>query len=90
MAMLSRQDHSRSRVAGSTQRSRLSSLLVTVVGLATKGLQVEYHRMGRLRVDKKIFEAPWWLPSPMSIKDRTVLSHVEKAMNSTNACRIYE
>jgi hypothetical protein len=26
----------------------------------TKGLQVEYHRMGRVRVDKKISGAPWW------------------------------
>jgi hypothetical protein len=26
----------------------------------TKGQQVEYHRMGRERVDKKIFRAPRW------------------------------
>jgi hypothetical protein len=26
----------------------------------TKGRQVEYHRMGRVRVDKKIFGAPRW------------------------------
>jgi hypothetical protein len=30
--------------------------------------------MGRLRVDKKIFRAPRWLPSPLSIKDRVVLA----------------
>jgi hypothetical protein len=30
------------------------------MGGETKGLQVEYHRMGRLRVDKKIFGAPRW------------------------------
>jgi hypothetical protein len=30
--------------------------------------------MGRLRVDKKIFGAPRWLPSPLSIKDRVVLA----------------
>jgi hypothetical protein len=27
---------------------------------ATKGWQVEYHQMGRMRVDKKIFGAPRW------------------------------
>jgi hypothetical protein len=26
----------------------------------TKGWQVEYHQMGRVRVDKKIFGAPRW------------------------------
>jgi hypothetical protein len=26
----------------------------------TKGHQVEYHQMGRVRVDKKIFRAPQW------------------------------
>jgi hypothetical protein len=30
--------------------------------------------MGRLGVDKKIFRAPRWQPSPRSIKDRVVLS----------------
>jgi hypothetical protein len=28
------------------------------LGKETKGLQVECHQMGRLKVDKKIFEAP--------------------------------
>jgi hypothetical protein len=30
------------------------------LGEETKGLQVEYHWMERLRVDKKIFRAPRW------------------------------
>jgi hypothetical protein len=30
------------------------------LGEETMGRQVEYHRMGRMRVDKKIFRAPWW------------------------------
>jgi hypothetical protein len=30
------------------------------LGEETKGLQVDYHWMGRVRVDKKIFEAPRW------------------------------
>jgi hypothetical protein len=30
------------------------------LGEETKGLQVEYHWMGRVSVDKKIFRAPWW------------------------------
>jgi hypothetical protein len=30
------------------------------LGEETKGHQVEYHRMGRVRVDKKIFRAPQW------------------------------
>jgi hypothetical protein len=50
----------------------LCSLLVRVVGYKvdkhlnlrlgkeTKGQQVEYHRMGRVRVDKKVFRAPRW------------------------------
>jgi hypothetical protein len=50
----------------------LCSLLVRVVGYKvdkhlnlrlgkeTKGRQVEYHRMGRVRVDKKVFRAPRW------------------------------
>jgi hypothetical protein len=29
--------------------------------------------MGRVRVDKKIFKAPRWYPSPMLIKDHVVL-----------------
>jgi hypothetical protein len=53
-------------------RSRIVLLLVRVVGYnvdenlnmrlgeETKGLQEEYHRMGRVRVDKKIFGAPRW------------------------------
>jgi hypothetical protein len=73
MTMLSKQDNGRSRVASSTREiSGLCSLLVRVVGYKvdkhlnlrlseeTKGQQVEYHRMGRVRVDKKIFEAPRW------------------------------
>jgi hypothetical protein len=50
----------------------LCSLLVRVVGYKvdkhlnlrlgeeSKGRQVEYHQMGRVRVDKKIFGAPQW------------------------------
>jgi hypothetical protein len=30
------------------------------LGEETKGRQVEYHRMERVRVDKKIFGAPRW------------------------------
>jgi hypothetical protein len=58
-------------VAGSTHKiSGLCSLLVGVVGYKvdknlklglgeeTKGLQVEYHRMGRVRVDQNVFGAP--------------------------------
>jgi hypothetical protein len=73
MTMLSKQDHDRSRVAGSTHEiSGLCSLLVRVIcykvnkllnlrlAKETKGWQVEYHRMGRVRVDKKIFGAPRW------------------------------
>jgi hypothetical protein len=30
------------------------------MGGEAKGLQVEYHQMGRLRVDKKIYEALRW------------------------------
>jgi hypothetical protein len=60
-------------VAGSIHEiSGLCSLLVRVVGYKvdkhlnlrlgeeTKGRQVEYHQMGRVRVDKKIFGAPQW------------------------------
>jgi hypothetical protein len=58
-------------VAGSTREiSGMWSYLVRMVGFKvdenlnmrlgeeTKGRQVEYHRMGRVRVDKKIFRAP--------------------------------
>jgi hypothetical protein len=38
------------------------------LGKETKGLQVEYHQMRRVRVDKKIFG-----PSPRLIKDCIVL-----------------
>jgi hypothetical protein len=30
------------------------------LGEETMGRQVEYHQMGRMRVDKKIFGAPQW------------------------------
>jgi hypothetical protein len=30
------------------------------LGEETKGRQVEYQWMGRVRVDNKIFGAPWW------------------------------
>jgi hypothetical protein len=102
MSMLSKQDHSRSRVAASTHEiSGLYSLLVRVVGYKvdkllnlrlgkkTKGHHVEYHQMGRVRVDKKIFGAPRWYPSPMLIKDRVVLGPVEQTLNCTDICRIY-
>jgi hypothetical protein len=41
------------------------------LGEETKGCQVEYHRMGRVRVDKKIFGALWWKSSPLSVKDQS-------------------
>jgi hypothetical protein len=82
MTMLSKQDHGRSRVTGSTHEiSGLRSFwlewlvlkwisdLNMRLGEETMGRQVEYHQMGRMRVDKKIFGAPQWLPSPISIKD---------------------
>jgi hypothetical protein len=60
-------------VAGSTSEiSGPLSYLVRMVGFKfdenlnmrlgeeTKGYQVEYHRMERVRVDKKIFRAPRW------------------------------
>jgi hypothetical protein len=72
MTMLSKQDHGRSRVAGFTCGIQdFCSLLVRVViykvdenlnlrlGEETKGPQGEYHRMGRVIVDKKIFGPPW-------------------------------
>jgi hypothetical protein len=43
------------------------------LGEETMGLQLEYHWMGMLRVDKKIFRALRWYPSPRSIKDHVVL-----------------
>jgi hypothetical protein len=49
------------------------------VGEETKGLQVKYHRTGRVRVDKKIFDALWWWPSPRSIKDYVILGLDEQA-----------
>jgi hypothetical protein len=39
----------------------------------TKRLQVDYHRMGRWIVDKKIFMALRWLLSLVSIKDHVML-----------------
>jgi hypothetical protein len=36
--------------------------------------------MGRVRVDKKIFEVPRWYPSPMSIKDHVVLGLNEQVL----------
>jgi hypothetical protein len=30
------------------------------LGEETKGWQLEYHQMGRVRMDKKIFGAPQW------------------------------
>jgi hypothetical protein len=54
------------------------------------GQQVEYHRMGREGMDKKIFGAPRWWPSHWSIKDCVMLGPVKQALTSTDACRIYE
>jgi hypothetical protein len=39
---------------------KVDKLLKLRLGEKTKGLQVEYHRMGRVRVDNKIFGAPRW------------------------------
>jgi hypothetical protein len=39
------------------------------LGEETMGRQVEYYWMGRVRVDKKIFEAPRCLPSSTLVKD---------------------
>jgi hypothetical protein len=36
--------------------------------------------MERVRVDKKIFGAPWWYPSPMSIKDHIMLGLDEQIL----------
>jgi hypothetical protein len=73
MAILSKLDHDRSRVVGSTREILgQCSLLVRVVsykvdknlnlrlGEETKGRQVAYHQMERVRVDKKIVRAPRW------------------------------
>jgi hypothetical protein len=59
------------------------------LGEESMGLQVEYHQMGRLRVNKKIFRDLRWYPSPTLIKDRIVLGHVEQALNNIDACMIY-
>jgi hypothetical protein len=48
---------------------KLISDLNLRLGEETMGQQVEYHRMGRVKVDKKIFRAPRWLPSSISVKD---------------------
>jgi hypothetical protein len=48
------------------------------LGEETKGLQVEYHQMGRVRVDKKIFGALWWQSLPMLINDHVVLGFDEQ------------
>jgi hypothetical protein len=71
--MLSKQDHGRSRVVGSTREIlgrepfwlewlvlKLISELNLRLGKETMGRQVEYHGMGSIRVDKKIFGAPRW------------------------------
>jgi hypothetical protein len=50
------------------------------LGKETKGLQVEYHWMGMMRVDKKIFGASRWYPSPMLIKDHVVLGLDEQVL----------
>jgi hypothetical protein len=73
MAILSKQDHGRSQVTGSTRKiralfpswfrvvgQRIDKYLNMRLGEETKGLQVEYHWMGKLRVDKKIFRALRW------------------------------
>jgi hypothetical protein len=39
---------------------KVDKLLNLRLGEGTKGWQVDYHRMGMVRVDKKIFEAPQW------------------------------
>jgi hypothetical protein len=39
---------------------KLISDLNLRLGEETMGWQVEYHRMGRVRVDKMIFRALWW------------------------------
>jgi hypothetical protein len=48
---------------------KLISDLNLRVGKETMGQQVEYHRMARVRVDKKIFGALRWYPLSMSVKD---------------------
>jgi hypothetical protein len=83
------------------QISGLYSLLVRVVGYKldkhlnlrldeeTKGQKLEYHRMGRVRVDKKILSVPQWYPSPILIEDHVVLGPMEQALNSIDVCWIY-
>jgi hypothetical protein len=39
---------------------KLMSDLNLRLGEKTMGQQVEYHQMGKVRVDKKIFRAPQW------------------------------
>jgi hypothetical protein len=39
---------------------RLLGTLNLRLGEETKGRQVEYHQIGRVRVDKKIFRVPQW------------------------------
>jgi hypothetical protein len=59
------------------------------LGEKIMALQMEFHQMGRLKVDKKLFSAPRWYPSPRSIEDCVVLGPVEQALNTTDACGIY-
>jgi hypothetical protein len=58
------------------------------LGEETMGRQVEYYWMGRVRVDKKIFEAPWCLPSSTLVKDRSS-GPVSKFELCTSAYVIY-
>jgi hypothetical protein len=73
MAMLSEQDHGRSQEVGSTHEMqvfdpywlewigyKVAKNFNLRLGEETKGLQVKYHRMGRVRAYKKIFGAPQW------------------------------
>jgi hypothetical protein len=55
------------------------------LGEETKGLQVGITRWEGPGEDKKIFRAPRWYPSPMSIKDRIVLGLDEQVLHSTDA-----
>jgi hypothetical protein len=101
MAMLSKQDHGRSRVAGSTHEIlgldpfwlewlilKLISDLNLRLGEETMGQHVEYHWMGRMRVDKRYSGLRGGSPCLCRLRtDRQ--APVSKFELCTATCRIY-